>query len=191
MPSKITIYLMILLSFLSINITAKANILEDIKNGLQSSKNKSSKNLAQSEQDETENEVKKVCEIQKGYAIKHFENRQQERTKEIQEKLSRIIKVKSLLDTNKQDINTLNLTIENLNKLLKQKIEILKSRTKDTSLIDCKDLYKGSKTRSDIKEFNQNLNKLDKEIKVQTREFSSEVQRLIIKMKQPKLEEVK
>jgi ribosomal protein S17E len=176
-------------ALLTPSIYISASILDDLKNGISREKSKVKdkisqiKNEAQSEQNQIDDESKKVCEIQKGYATKHFENRQRERTKEIQEKLIKITKVKTLFETNKQDVNSLNTTVESLTNLLKQKLELLKTRTNNANTIDCRDQQQTSQTRTSLRDVNQKINKLDKEIKAQTREFSGEVQRLIIKLK--------
>jgi hypothetical protein len=194
---KILTYVVLIISLLSSPIYTSANILDDLKNGLGTSKDKAldkvkeTRNQAQTELNEDQIEIKKICEIQKGYAKKHFENRQSERSKEIQEKISKINKIKSLFSNNKQDVNGLNITIEDLSKLLKQKVELLNTRVKNASSIDCSNEQNEIQTRSNLREINQKLEKLDKDIRVQIREFGGEAQRLIIKMKESKTEEEK
>jgi uncharacterized phage infection (PIP) family protein YhgE len=197
MTIKVLISVIVFITILSSNISASANILDDIKGSFGQNKNKVNdkitqiKNNAQTEQDGVSNEDKKICEIQKGYATKHFENRQRDRSKDIEDKTTKINKIKQLLSNNKQDVEGLNATIENLIKLLKQKTELLNLRTKDASSIDCTYDEKSTNARSTLQSLNEKLAKLDKDIRTQTREFSTEVQRLILKMKEPKVEEVK
>jgi hypothetical protein len=192
MSIKALISAIVFITIFTTNISASANILDDIKSNFGQEKTKVKDNIdqvktkLQTEKEEIQTETKKICEIKKGYATKHFGNRQQDRTKEIEEKISNMAKIKTLLSNNKQDIAGLNLTSESLTKLLKQKVELLTSRVQGANTIDCQN--QSQNPRSRLQETNQNLAKLDKEIRTQTREFGVEVQRLIIKMKQPKAE---
>jgi hypothetical protein len=197
MTIKALISIIVFITILSSNISASANIFDDLKSGFGYEKNNVKekpnqiRNQALVGQDEILNEAKKICEIQKGYATKHFENRQRDRSKEIEDKIAKMNKVKLLLSNNKQDVANLNLTLETVAKLLKQKSELLSSRPKDASSIDCTKQQSFTNSRTILQQTNQNLEKLDKEIKTLTREFGIEVKRLVIKSNQPKIEEEK
>ncbi len=187
MQAKIITSTLVLLTLLCSNLIVSANIIDDIKNNFQTSKNKIKdeakqiKNQANLEIDQVKKEVKNICETQKSYLAKHFENRKLERTKEIAEKLTKITRVKTLLNDSRQDLTAFNETFETLTKSLKQKTEFLKDRTTEVASISCSDSQK-TKSYPRLQEFNQSIDKLDKEIHNQTRDFGLEVQRLIIKI---------
>ena len=197
MYPKIIASILIVCSLLLTNTNASASILDDLKNGFGSNKDRIKNSIkevnrqAQDEINQSENESKKICKIQKKYATNHFENRQLTRNKQIQEKTNNITKIKDLLSTNKQDISNLNLTIDNLTKLLKQKTELLGLRVKEASTIDCSNGQRNDDIKSKLQQANQNLNQVDQEIHDQTREFSQQVQRLVIKMNETKPQEDK
>jgi hypothetical protein len=194
MPIKILLSILILSTLILSPISTAANILDDLKNGFGQDKNnaknetKKLNNQTQLELDDTDGESKKICEIQKGYAAKHFENRQLERSSEIQEKIAAINKIKLLLTNNKQDLKSLEATIETLLNLLKQKLELLNTRVKSANSINCSDSQNPRTIKENLRELNLKLNQLGKDIRNQTREFGAEVQMLIIKIKQPKVE---
>jgi hypothetical protein len=187
----------LLFSLFASPVSTSANILDDLKNGFGQgqdkigNKIKDAKNQNPTELEDSQTETKKICKIQKGYAVKHFENRQLERGKQIEQKISSINKIKELLGSNKIELGILDAYADSLIKLLNQKLELLNLRLKTADAIDCKDSQNASQAKLSLQDLNQKLNSLDKDIRSATRDFSFEVQQLIIKLKQPKTEEEK
>lgn len=192
MPLKIFSFILVISILICPNFKASANIIEDIKNGFQPTKSKSKdesktiKTQAELEIDQVKIEAKNICETQKSYATKHFENRRTQRSGEIEKKLSVINKVKSILSNNKLDITSLNLTTDTIAKVSNQKIKLLSQRVDEASSIICSDMQNFDKSILSLKEINQSIGKLDKELRIDTREFSEEAQRLMIKTNKPK-----
>jgi hypothetical protein len=197
MLTKTFAIIVIISTFFTVNISVSANVLDDLKNSFQTTKSKIKedvreiRNQANEQKNEAQSEFKKSCEIQKGYMSKHFKTRQSERNIEIEEKTAKINKVKAILTSNKQDITNLNIVTENLTKLLKQKTELLDSRVKNSNAINCWDQENNLKMQPKLKDINNKIDKIDKDIRDQTRLYTGEVQMLIVKMKQPKTEEEK
>lgn len=185
MPTKIFITVLLFISLLTSSLSTSANIVEDLKNGVEQSVTKPINNPTQL-QSENLTESQKICEIQKKYAIKHFENRQLERGPVIKDKITSITKIKNLLTNNKQDIARLEPTIISLTELLKQNLELLSTRVKSSNTIDCKNDQNPDIVKENLKSVNFKIDQTNKDIRTQTREFSGEVQMLVIKMTTPK-----
>lgn len=185
MPFKILTSTIIFFTLLVTTISTSANIIDDLKNkfGQDKINSSSESNRARNqEQNQEQNESKKICDIRKDYTTKHFESRQNERSNDIEKKIININRIKTLFSNNKQEIGNLNSSIENLTKLLKQKIELLKSRVSDANSIDCQNREKSTKIRTNLRDLNKQLNKIDKDIQNQTRDFGLDVEILLIKL---------
>jgi hypothetical protein len=175
-------------------VSSSANIIEDFQKNFETKKSKIKESIrefkTQSEidDDEQKSNLNKICEIRKGYAVKHYNSRKENRNQEIDEGIPNITKIKEILANSKQNINKLNSIADNLMVLMKQKKDLLAERIKDADAIDCKIKDKEEKLREKVKANNLQLAKIDKNILEQRRDFGLEVRRVIEAMKQATLE---
>jgi hypothetical protein len=194
--AKYTATILLILIALIPSVTTSANIIDDIQNGFKDKKSKvteKAKNLktqAELDQDEQRSNLNKICEISKGYAVKHYSKRQENRGKEIEQNLSGITKIKNLLASSKVDLSQINQQADNLIKLLKQKKTLLAERVKNSGEINCKGETENEGSREKTKINNTEIAKLDKEITRQQRDFGLAA-RILIQTIKEKAKEVK
>jgi hypothetical protein len=171
-------------------ISTSANIIDDFQKNFQTQKSRVKESVrefkTQSEIDADEqiSNLSKICEIRKGYAVKHYTSRQEKRSKEIDEGLPNIAKIRQILVNTKQDLTQLNAIADNLSNSMKQKKDLLAGRIKNTEAIVCKDQTEGENSREKVRINNSELMKLNKNISNLKQDFGFEVRRLIESIKQ-------